>query len=125
MRSCHPRQCRRGLQMTTKLEGINPILRGNDIIVRLNYYQKVLAFKKADWVTEDSTFACISRDGLGIYLAQDSQGRPGTWVWVGAEDIDPIYEEYKASGANIRRPPTNYSWAYEMAVEDPDGHVLR
>ena len=22
-------------------------------------------------------------------------------------------------------PPTNYSWAYEFKIQDPDGHVLR
>ena len=29
------------------------------------------------------------------------------------------------SGATIREAPTNYAWAYEMKVEDPNGHVLR
>jgi hypothetical protein len=29
------------------------------------------------------------------------------------------------SGARIRQEPENYSWAYEMQVEDPNGHVLR
>ncbi len=28
-------------------------------------------------------------------------------------------------GVGIRLPPTNYSWALEMQVEDPDGNVLR
>jgi hypothetical protein len=28
-------------------------------------------------------------------------------------------------GARIRRPPTNYPWAFEMQVEDLDGNVLR
>ena len=41
------------------------------------------------------------------------------------EDVDQLYEEYKASGAIIRVPPRNYPWAFEMHVEDPDGHVLR
>jgi hypothetical protein len=27
--------------------------------------------------------------------------------------------------AHIEKPPTNYSWAYEMVVADPDGHALR
>jgi hypothetical protein len=31
----------------------------------------------------------------------------------------------KNSGAKIRHPPTNYSWALEMQVEDLDGNVLR
>jgi len=25
----------------------------------------------------------------------------------------------------VRHPPTNYPWALEMQVEDPDGNVLR
>ena len=58
-------------------------------------------------------------------LCQGHQGRPGTWVWIGVADADAIEQEYRASGAAIRLPPTNYPWAYEMHVEDPDGHVIR
>lgn len=36
-----------------------------------------------------------------------------------------LHEEYKTAGATIRHAPENYPWAYEMKVEDPDGHVLR
>jgi predicted lactoylglutathione lyase len=111
--------------MAAKLECINPILCVKDLRASLNYYAKVLGFEKADWVTNDSTFALVLRDGLGIYLSQNAQGHPGTWVWVGAEDIEPIYAEYRASGANVLLAPTNYSWAYEMRVGDPDGNVLR
>jgi predicted lactoylglutathione lyase len=46
-------------------------------------------------------------------------------AWIGAEDIGPLHEEFLAAGAHIEKPPTNYSWAYEMVVEDPDGHALR
>jgi hypothetical protein len=33
--------------------------------------------------------------------------------------------EYQAAGAKVRHAPTNYSWAYEMQIEDLDGNVLR
>ncbi len=33
--------------------------------------------------------------------------------------------ELRARGGKIRHPATNYSWALEMQVEDPDGNVLR
>jgi predicted lactoylglutathione lyase len=46
-------------------------------------------------------------------------------VWVGVEDVQALFEEYTGRGATIRHPPRNYAWAYEMTVEDPDGHVLR
>jgi predicted lactoylglutathione lyase len=112
-------------QMTTKLECINPVLPVRDMKTSLNYYVNTLGFTKADWVTDDSTFALVLRDGLGIYLSEETEEHSRAFVWIGAENIEPLYEEYKASGATIREAPTNYSWAYHMEVEDPDGHVLR
>jgi predicted lactoylglutathione lyase len=111
--------------MTAKLECINPILPVRDVTVSVNYYVEVLGFERADWVTDNSNFALVLRDGFGIYLSEDPEEHARARVWIGAEDIEPIYEEYVASGATIREPPTNYAWAYEMVVEDPDGHVLR
>jgi predicted enzyme related to lactoylglutathione lyase len=91
--------------------------------VSIRYYVDVLGFKNADW--GDARFTSVNRDRAGIYLCQGGQGHAGTWVWIGVEDVEALYKEYKASGAKIRRPPENYPWAYEMKVEDPDGHVLR
>jgi hypothetical protein len=36
-----------------------------------------------------------------------------------------LVEELRAAGARIRHEPTNYPWALEIQVEDPDGNVLR
>jgi predicted enzyme related to lactoylglutathione lyase len=91
--------------------------------VSVRYYADVLGFKNADWGNDD--FTSVNRDHAGIYLCRGGQGQPGTWVWIGVEDVDALYEEYKAKGAKFRHPPENYPWALEMKVEDPDGHVLR
>lgn len=106
----------------TRFENIQPILRVSDIQRSVKYYVGILGFTKAPW---GDLFTAVGRDRCGIYLCQGSQGQPGTWVWAGVEDVDALYEEYKASGAMIRLPPRNYPWALEMHVEDPDGHVLR
>ena len=45
--------------------------------------------------------------------------------WGGLEDVAALFAEYRVAGARIRIPPVNHPWAYEMQVEDPDGHVLR
>ncbi len=111
--------------MSTKLECLNPILIVRDIKASLDYYVRVLAFTKADWVTEEAKFAMVLRDGFGIYLSENGTAPSKTYVWIGAEDIVPLHAEFTAKGARIKKPPTNYSWAYEMAVEDPDGHILR
>jgi len=89
----------------------------------LRYYVDVLGFRSADWGSGD--FTSVNRDGAGIYLCRGGQGCAGTWAWVGVEDVEALYEEYKASGAKIHVGLRNYPWALEMHVEDPDGHVLR
>ena len=110
---------------TTKpnLEHADPILRVANMAVAVKYYVEVLGFRNADWGHDLFTF--VNRDKAGIFLCQGNQGQPGTWVWIGVDDVDALYEEYKASGAKIQLLPNNYPWAYEMHVEDPDGHVLR
>ena len=107
----------------TRFECANPILSVRDMARSLRYYVDVLGFSNADWGGDD--FTLVSRDGAGIYLAEADQGHPGTWAWVGVDDVEALHREYAASGAIIREPPRNFPWAYEMKVEDPDGHVLR
>ena len=103
-------------------EGVTPILRVRDILPSIEYYVRTLGFK-VDW--QGPYFASLSRGKCHIFLSQGDQGRSGGWVWIGVEDADALLEEYQRTGAKIRHPPTNYSWAYEMQVEDIDGNVLR
>lgn len=108
-----------------RVECITPILRVNNLAASLCFYVDVLGFK-VNWGGEnESTFASISRDGRSIMLAQGEQGHPGTWLWIGVEDIEPLFADLIAKGVKIVQKPTNYPWAYEMKIEDPDGHVLR
>jgi len=106
----------------TEFECVTPILRVSNVGESIAYYVGVLGFK-IDWQAGD--FASVGRDRCHIMLAEGEQGHAGTWVWIGVEDAGRLYEEYKAKGAMIRRPPTSYEWAYELQVFDPDGHVLR
>jgi catechol 2,3-dioxygenase-like lactoylglutathione lyase family enzyme len=108
---------------TTRFENSQPILRVENIEASLGFYVGVLGFKNASWGTED--FTSISRDGACMYLCRGDQGRGGAWVWVGVEDAEKLHDELKARSVAIRHPLTNYSWALEFHVEDPDGNVLR
>jgi len=109
--------------MTTQFENAAPILSVQSMAVSVAYYQDVLGFRNAPWGGE--WFTAVTRDDACTYLCQGGQGGPGTWVWVGVEDVAALHDEYVASGARIRSDPVNHGWAYEMQVEDPDGHVLR
>ena len=107
--------------------GVTPVLPVRDLAASLDYYVRVLGFK-VDFKfpeAEAPFFASVSRGDCGLFLSQGDQGHPGTWVWINGKDVDAVHDEYRCSGAKIRNPPTNYSWALEMQVEDPDGNVLR
>ena len=106
-----------------KFECANPILSVANMARSLQYYVEVLGFMNAPWGGAD--FTLVTRDNAGIYLAAGMQGHPGTWAWIGVEDVSALHDEYKAKGATISSPPKSYPWALEMTVTDPDGHVLR
>ncbi len=103
--------------------GVNPILRVRDLAVSIAYYTKILGFK-IDFESP-GYFVSVSRGRCGLFLCEGDQGHFGGWVWIDGKDVEALHEELKAAGAKIRHPPTNYSWALEMQVEDPDGNVLR
>ena len=103
-------------------EGVCPILRVQNVSASIDYYVHKLGFK-IDWQTP--IFASVSRGPCHIFLSEGDQGHPGSWVWIGVEDAEALFNEYRSSGAKVRHPPTNYEWAYEMQVEDLDGNILR
>ena len=111
------------LDTRTRFEHANPILSVGDLSRSVRYYVDVLGFTNAEWGDDD--FTLVSRDTAAIYLCRGHQGNPGTWAWVGVEDVAALYDEYSRSGAAILESPRNFPWAYEMKVTDPDGHVLR
>ena len=111
-------------KLSIRIENIQPILSVKDMTVSRHFYKDILGFDEADWGTDD--FTSINCDESGIYLCKGGQGNSGTWVWIGFDgDIFKLHDELKERGVTIRRPPVSHSWAMEMHIEDPDGHVLR
>jgi catechol 2,3-dioxygenase-like lactoylglutathione lyase family enzyme len=103
-------------------EGSTPILRVENMQASVRFYES-LGFRNAPWGNND--FTSVNRDRAGIYLCRQDQGLGKAWVWIGVGDARRLHDEWKAQGISIRMPPTNYSWALEFQVEDPDGNVLR
>ena len=109
-----------------EFEEATPILNVKDLAASIEYYVNKLGFKKNwDW-GEPPDFASISRGKVEIFFCQGAQGQPGMWMSIFMKDVDALYEEYKKSGAIIRKPPMNFPWGTrEMLVEDLDGHRFR
>ena len=108
--------------MPNTLGGAQPILPIADLKASIAYYVNALGFHH-DW--GDEGFASVSRDRCHLFLCENDQGHPGPWAWIGVNDAEAFAAELRERGARIRHQPTNYPWAYEMQVEDPDGNVLR
>ena len=104
-------------------ENSAPILRVENMKAALAFYVGKLGFHNAPWGTDG--FTSVNRDRAGIYLCRGGQGRGAAWVWVGVEDATRLHDELVARGVAIRMPLTNFNWALEFHVEDPDGNVLR
>jgi catechol 2,3-dioxygenase-like lactoylglutathione lyase family enzyme len=105
------------------IECVVPILRVARLAASVAYYVDRLGFR-VDW-QQPGAMASVSRDGKAIMLCEGAQGNPGTWVWIGVRDAAALHAELAAKGAAIRMAPTNFVWALELHVTDPDGHVLR
>jgi catechol 2,3-dioxygenase-like lactoylglutathione lyase family enzyme len=103
--------------------GVTPIFRVGNLAASLEYYVKVLGFT-IDWELP-GVVAGVSRDHVAFFLSEGDQGHPGSWAWIGVGDVERLHEDLKRRGAKVRQPPTNFSWALEMQVEDLDGNVLR
>ena len=114
----------RSTQLGTRIEfgGVTPILRVSDLAASLDYYVHKLGFK-VDW--HGPNFASISRGRCCLFISVGDQGHPGSWVWIDGKHVESLHAEFVTSGAKIRNPPANYSWALEMQVEDLDGNILR
>ena len=111
-----------------RFECVVPILRVSDLRASVRWYGAMFGLA-TDWEwgidKAHPTMASVSRDGCAVMLCQQDQGQGCAWAWFGVADVVPLYEELRAKGADVLQPPTNYSWAYEIRVEDPDGNVLR
>jgi hypothetical protein len=109
-----------------RFESAVPILNVKSVPASMSYYRDKLGFMiEWDWGSPP-TFACVRRDAVRIFLCQDAQGGPGTWISIFVEDVDELHDDYRRRGAMVRQPPTNFPWGVrEMNVEDPDGHRLR
>lgn len=106
------------------MECLNPILNVKDIETSKKFYVDILGFVAAEW--GDENFTLISKDNTGIYLCKNGQGHAGSWIWMGFDgNIFDLHEMLISNSVTIKQPPLNYSWALEMQVLDPDGHVLR
>ena len=124
-------------EFPTHVEGINPILRVEDLSVSLRYYVDVLGFSLGWRWPEDGSppeegrlaTAYVFRDDFELLIQERAAPIHAVEIVVGMpsrDAVDAIDEEYTTAGARVLEHPAQRDWGtYEMAVTDPDGHLLR
>ncbi|TCO30464.1 glyoxalase/bleomycin resistance protein/dioxygenase superfamily protein [Kribbella steppae] len=102
---------------------INPILNVSDLQASITFYTEVLDFELLDTFGDPADFAIIRWDQEEIYLCENGQGQPGTWLALFVSEPAALYEHLVINDAKILMPYA--ADGGEFRVADPDGHVLR
>ena len=112
-----------------------PILAVPDVLAAAEFYCDKLGFTIGFLFGDPPTHAGIHRgewtnEGAHIQLSLTDQPLPpmpqvGFYVFMG-EDVDGLFEQYRAAGVHIEREPTNEPWGMrEFAIRDCNGYLLR
>lgn len=113
-------------QPTPNADCLTPILTCSDIAATIAFFEEKLGFEKRwDW-GEPVDFACVASGKVEVFLCQDGQGVPGTWLMVFVPDVTAYHDQVAATGATIHSPLADYPWGCrEFTVVLPDHHIIR
>ena len=102
---------------------INPILNVSDLQSSITFYTHVLGFELLDTFGDPASYGTIRWDQHEIYLCENGQGQPGTWLALFVSEPATLYEQLVANDVKVLMPYADDGG--EFRVADPDGHVLR
>jgi predicted lactoylglutathione lyase len=104
-----------------------------DMDQALDYYHRKLGFD-IDWAGADGGIAGISKGQCRMFLTdRDFRAQHGNtspvMIWLNLnskEDVDALYESWKASDGRIVSPPASKPWKlHEFTASDLDGNLFR
>jgi catechol 2,3-dioxygenase-like lactoylglutathione lyase family enzyme len=113
-----------------------PALLVKDVFETAEYYRDVLGFSFDGIFGLPPSFVIVERDGVRLMFRQPPKGAPRASnetliaefmdVFLYADDVEALAEEYRAKGAEIVHGPTYWPiWnGKELAVRDCNGWVL-
>ena len=119
--------------MKSEFPAAVPEIPVTDMDQALDYYRSKLGFS-IDWGGADGGIAGISKGNCRMFLTNhDFRERHGnappvmTWLNLESkEEVDELYEIWKAGGTRINSPPESKPWKlHEFTVSDLDGNLFR
>lgn len=109
-----------------RLSRIAPELPAKGLEAALEYYEQRLGFETA-MRTPDGGYAIVERDGVAIHLFEDAgAGRSSVGIHIFTPDLDELYAEFEARGAQFLQPIERKPWGNrEFRVKDEFGNELK
>jgi catechol 2,3-dioxygenase-like lactoylglutathione lyase family enzyme len=107
------------------VENTIPVLAVSDLQASICFYRDVLGFK-LDWGgdTAASQIVSVSRNGHAIMLHRREAAAAGC-VWIGGPMLVSLWDKIRSCGDDIVvQRPTNWRYALDMRIRDPDGNIL-
>jgi hypothetical protein len=99
-----------------------------DIARRAARYRDLLGFDVSFHYGEPTFYICMRRDNVWVHLiTQDEASRAAGQgaVCVFVSDVDSLYADVIARGADIPKPPQDYDYGMrDFLLYDPDGNQL-
>ena len=123
--------------MSGKILGIAPYLLVDDVKASADWYRDKLGFRYERLWGDPPCFAMVKRNGVIIMLKEaigiKGKVRPNhtvyedacwdAYLWV--EEVDALYEEFKAKGVNISRERCDQFYGNrDFDIEDCNGYIL-
>lgn len=121
----------------SQMQRINPYFLVDDVFASAEYYRDVLSFSFDGFWGEPPAFVMVRRDDIQIMLRQPpspcaSVAAPNRArlnftfdAYVYVENVDTLYEELKANGANILFAPCDQPHdCREIEVQDLNGYII-
>jgi uncharacterized glyoxalase superfamily protein PhnB len=88
------------------------------------HYRDALGFT-IGWVTPEKDLGAVSRGNAVIFLRRRMVPFEAAIHWIFAEDVDALYLELQASGADIAEALANKPWGMrQFSVRDADGNLF-
>jgi uncharacterized glyoxalase superfamily protein PhnB len=108
------------------------VLAVRDLRVSTQFFMDVLGFQR-DFGDESMGWSFLSRESFKVMLGECPDERPASEIgnhsyvaYITVKDVDTLYEEIAARGADMISKPTTEPWGMrEFSIRTPDGHRIR
>lgn len=107
------------------------VLAVRNLRISTDFYMNVLAFKR-DFGDESDGWSFLSRDEVRVMLGEcpdevpaGDLGNHSYFAYINVRDVDAIYGEIVAKGAEAFAKPIDKPWGLrEFGIQTPDGHRI-